>query len=77
MRVRPGDVLFRIADHSIIWALVDVAEAQLAAVAENQPVVVRVRSHPDKRFPGKVALVYPHLNPSTRTVRVRIELPRQ
>src|SRR6185295_18700314 len=29
----------------------------------------------DKRFPGKVALVYPHLTPSTRTVRVRVELP--
>jgi Cu(I)/Ag(I) efflux system membrane fusion protein len=75
MRVRSEDVLFRIADHSVVWALVDVPESQLAAVAENQPVEVRVRSHPDRRFPGKVALVYPHLNPSTRTVRVRIELP--
>ena len=75
MRVMPDNVLFRIADHSIIWALVDVPEAQLAAVVENQPVIVRVRSYPEKRFPGKVALVYPHLNPSTRTVTVRIELP--
>jgi Cu(I)/Ag(I) efflux system membrane fusion protein len=74
MRVMPGDVLFRIADHSVVWALVDVPEAQLAGVSENQPVVVRVRSYPEKRFPGRVALVYPHLNPSTRTVRVRIEL---
>ncbi len=74
MRVMPGDVLFRLADHSVVWALVDVAEAHLAAVAEGQPVIVRVRSHPDKKFAGKVALVYPHLNPATRTVRVRIEL---
>ena len=29
----------------------------------------------DRTFTGKVALVYPHLNPATRTVRVRIELP--
>jgi len=74
-RVMPGDVLFRLADHSVVWALVDVAERDLAAVAEGQPVVVRLRSYPDKTFPGKVALVYPHLNPATRTVRVRIELP--
>jgi membrane fusion protein, copper/silver efflux system len=74
-RVMPGDVLFRIADHSVIWAAVDVAERDLAAVAEGQPVTVRVRSYPDRTFPGKVALVYPHLNPATRTVRVRIELP--
>jgi Cu(I)/Ag(I) efflux system membrane fusion protein len=74
MRAMPGDVLFRIADHSVIWALVDVAERDLVAVHEGQPVTVRVRSYPDRTFPGTVALVYPHLNPATRTVRVRVEL---
>jgi membrane fusion protein, copper/silver efflux system len=74
MRAMPGDVLFRIADHAIIWALVDVAERDLAAVHEGQAVTVRVRSYPDRTFSGTVALVYPHLNPATRTVRVRIEL---
>jgi Cu(I)/Ag(I) efflux system membrane fusion protein len=74
MRAMPGDVLFRIADHSVIWATVDVAERDLAAVREGEPVVVRVRGYPDRSFPGTVALVYPHLNPATRTVRVRIEL---
>jgi Cu(I)/Ag(I) efflux system membrane fusion protein len=74
-RVRPGDVLFRLADHSVVWAMVDVAERDLANVAEGQSVKVRARSFPNRIFPGKVALVYPHLNPATRTVRVRIELP--
>jgi membrane fusion protein, copper/silver efflux system len=74
MRVMPGDVLFRIADHSVVWAMVDVAERDLAAVVEGQPVTVRVRSYPDKAFSGTVTLVFPHLNPATRTVRVRIEL---
>ena len=77
MRVMPGDVLFRIADHSVVWALVDVAEARLAAVVRDHPVVIRVRSYPDRSFRGKVALVYPHLNASTRTARVRIELPNR
>ena len=36
--------------------------------------MVRVRSYPDRTFPGTVALVYPHLDPATRTMRVRIEL---
>src|ERR1700737_2689529 len=42
MRVVPGDVLFRVADHSVVWAAVDVAERDLAAVGEGQPVTVRV-----------------------------------
>ncbi len=77
MRAMPGDVLFRIADHSVVWALVDVAERDLAAVREGQSVTVRVHSYPDRAFQGTVALVYPHLNPATRTVRVRIELPNR
>jgi membrane fusion protein, copper/silver efflux system len=77
MRVLPGEVLFRIADHSSVWAMLDVAERDIAAIAAGQPVTARARSYPDKTFTGKVALVYPHLNPSTRTVRVRIELPNR
>ena len=77
MRVSAGDQLFRIADHSLVWAVVDVAERDLALVGDGQPVTVRVRSYPNLTFPGKVALVYPHLNPATRSARVRIELPNE
>jgi Cu(I)/Ag(I) efflux system membrane fusion protein len=73
-RVMPGEVMFRLADESIVWALVDVAERDLAMVREGQRVTVRLRGYPDRTFPGTVALVYPYLNPATRTVRVRIEL---
>jgi membrane fusion protein, copper/silver efflux system len=75
MRVMPGDVMFRVADHSHVWATVDVAERDLAAVVTGQSVTVRARSYPDRTFTGTVSLVYPHLSPATRTVRVRIELP--
>lgn len=74
MRAMPGDTLFRVADHTVVWAQVDVAERDLALVREGQPVRVRVRSYPDRIFTGRVALVYPHLNAATRTVRLRIEL---
>jgi Cu(I)/Ag(I) efflux system membrane fusion protein len=77
MRVNPGDVLFRLADVSSVWALVDVSERDLAAVSEGQPVTVRVRSFPNRTFSGKIALIYPVLDPATRTVRVRVELPNQ
>lgn len=77
MRVMPGDVVFRIADHSSVWAIVDVPERDLAAVAPRQPATIRVRSFPGRTFEGKVALVYPQLNPATRSARVRIELPNK
>jgi len=74
MRANPGDVLFRIADTTVVWALVDVAERDLGDIAVGQPVSVRARSFPGRTFTGKIAIVYPQVNRETRTVRVRIEL---
>jgi Cu(I)/Ag(I) efflux system membrane fusion protein len=74
MRAMPGDVLFRVADHSVLWALADIPERDLAMIAIGQPVTVRPRGYPDRLFAGKVDLIYPHLNRETRTARIRVEL---
>jgi membrane fusion protein, copper/silver efflux system len=74
MRANPGDVLFRIADISVVWALVDVAERDLGNIAVGQPVEVRARSFPGRSFAGKISVIYPQVNRDTRTARVRIEL---
>ncbi len=74
MRANPGDVLFKIADTSVVWALVDVAERDLGSVVVGQPVTVRARGFAGRTFAGKIAVVYPQVNRDTRTVRIRIEL---
>ena len=71
---KAGDVLFRIADHSVVWVMADVAEGDLGALKPGQSVKVTTRAHPGRVFTGKVAVVYPHLMKETRTVRMRIEL---
>jgi membrane fusion protein, copper/silver efflux system len=72
---KAGDVLFRIADHSVVWVMADVAEGDIGALWPGQPVKVTTRAHPGRVFTGNVSVVYPHLMKETRTVRVRIELP--
>jgi Cu(I)/Ag(I) efflux system membrane fusion protein len=74
MRANPGDVLFRIADISVVWALVDVAERDLGSVAVGLPVTIRPRSFSGRTFSGKISVIYPQVNRDTRTARVRIEL---
>lgn len=74
MRAAPGDMLFRIVDHQVVWVLVDIAERDLERIAIGQTVDVRPRAFAHRAFSGKVALIYPHLNAQTRTARVRIEL---
>jgi membrane fusion protein, copper/silver efflux system len=75
MRAAPGDVLFRIVDHDVVWVIVDVAERDLSLISVGQNVTVRPRAYPDRPFTGKVTLIYPHLMAETRTARIRIELP--
>jgi Cu(I)/Ag(I) efflux system membrane fusion protein len=75
MRAAPGDVLFRISDHDVVWVLADVAERDLSLLEVGQKASVRLRAYPDRVFSGKVALIYPHLMAETRTARIRIELP--
>lgn len=74
MRVMPGDVVFRIADISSVWAMVDVPERDLGSIAKGQSVMVKVRSFPGRTFAGEVVLIYPQINAATRTARVRVEL---
>ena len=57
MRAQPGDVLFRVADTSVVWALIDVAERDLGLLAVGQPVTVRARSFPARDFSGKIASI--------------------
>ena len=74
MRVQPGGVLFRIADHSVMWALIDIAERDLGLIAKGQPATVRARGFPGREFAGKVEVIYPEIKKETRTARVRVEL---
>jgi Cu(I)/Ag(I) efflux system membrane fusion protein len=74
MRAQPGAVLFRIADHALVWAVIDAAERDLGALAVGQPATVRARGFPGREFTGKIDVVYPEINKETRTARLRIEL---
>ena len=75
MRVQPGGVMFRVADHSLVWALIDVAERDLGVISIGQPATVKAKAFPDRDFSGKVGVIYPQINKETRTARIRVELP--
>jgi Cu(I)/Ag(I) efflux system membrane fusion protein len=75
MRAGPGDVLFRIADHRVVWVVIDVAERDLSQISVGAKVNVRPRALQGQSFAGTVSLIYPHLNAQTRTARIRAEMP--
>lgn len=74
MRAQPGQILFRIADHTVVWAIIDVAERDLGSLAIGQRAIVRAKSFPAREFLGTINLLYPQITKETRTGRVRVEL---
>lgn len=75
MRFMPGEVLYQIADLSSVWVIADVFERDIGLLRVGQTAALRIDAYPDREFAGTVSYLYPTLNPQTRTVPVRIELP--
>ncbi|WP_374246070.1 efflux RND transporter periplasmic adaptor subunit [Zoogloea sp.] len=73
-RFMPGEALYRVADLSRVWVMAELFEQDIAAARVGAPVTVRVDAYPDKTFDGRVAYLYPSVNPDTRTAPVRVEL---
>lgn len=74
MTVTPGMTLFRVADLSTVWVLAEVPESQASAARPGQLVTATAAGLPGQTLTGKVDAILPDVNPSTRTLRVRVEL---
>jgi membrane fusion protein, copper/silver efflux system len=72
--VQPGMPLFDIADLSKVWVLADVYEYESGRVAVGQKARIELAGQRGQRVEGKLGFVYPALEPTTRTLRVRVEL---
>jgi RND family efflux transporter MFP subunit len=75
MRVAPGDTLYRLADLSVVWLEADVYEPDVAFVQAGGRATVTLDAWPGEVFGGRIAYIHPNVDPATRTVRVRLELP--
>lgn len=67
--------VFKIIDISSVWIDANVFEKDLERVRMGQPVKVSVPAFPGVTFSGKVILVNSVVDPETRTVKVRTEVP--
>ena len=73
-RVTAGMDLYRIADHSRVWLIADVAEADLGEIRPGTHATVTLRAYPAQPLESEVSFIYPELKAETRTARMRIEL---
>lgn len=72
--VKTGHKLYRVADLSSVWLMLDLFPDDASAVRFGQQVEAEIQSMPGEVFTGRVAFIDPTVNPKTRTVRVRVEI---
>jgi Cu(I)/Ag(I) efflux system membrane fusion protein len=72
--VDAGMRLYRIAALSKVWVDADVYESDLAHVRVGQRATITLDYLPGRAYEAKVAYVYPYLDATARTGRVRLEL---
>lgn len=73
--VETGSTLYRLADLSRVWLILDIFESDVGWVRFGQSVDVTLEGFPEQVMTGSVAFIEPVLNEQTRTVQVRVVLP--
>lgn len=71
----PSKSLYTVADLSSIWVLVDINEKDLAKIHRGQTASVTVGAFPDLKLKGRITYIADLVDPNTRTVKARIEVP--
>lgn len=54
--------------------MINVSEGYFTKVKKGSPVSVKVNAYGDEAFEGKVSLIYPTIDPATRTFPVEVQL---
>lgn len=73
--VQPADTAFEIADLSNLWIVADVPEQETGDLQAGRAVTAEIGAFAGERIQGKLSFVSALVNPETRTVLVRMNLP--
>ena len=72
-RVEPGMDLLTVTDLSQVWVIAQVFEAEARVAQPGRAARVTLPYESDVTINGRIAFVYPTLDPESRTLKVRLE----
>jgi Cu(I)/Ag(I) efflux system membrane fusion protein len=71
MRITPDIEMMSIVDLSSIWMIAEIFEGEATWVKVGESAEARLSAYPGKVWKGEVEYVYPQVDPTTRTLKVR------
>ncbi|MGR6035100.1 MAG: efflux RND transporter periplasmic adaptor subunit [Candidatus Nitrosoglobus sp.] len=73
--VQPSDNLYTIADLSHVWLVAEIPEKRAHLIQEGEEAEAEISALPGPPVKGKLIYVADVVDPNTRTVTVRMEIP--
>lgn len=73
--LKAGDLAYKIADISRVWVIAEVPQEYARSVKRGMSVMINPIG--GESLFGKVAYIFPEVDKETRTIKVRIDLPRK
>jgi len=67
--------LVTVADLDTVWIVGDVYEKDVAKVGRGKQVSVSLQAYPGQQWTGRISSISGTLDPTTRTLKVRVPLP--
>lgn len=75
--VRPGDVITTLDNISPIYVDFSVPEVYLPSLAQGQRIAGISTAYPDREFNGQIVSLASRVDPITRSIQVRAEIPNE
>jgi multidrug efflux pump subunit AcrA (membrane-fusion protein) len=72
-----GHVIATILQTDAVYAEVEISEKKIGKITIGQQAGVRADAYPEEAFEGKVHSISPTVEPTSRTVRVKVKVPNQ
>src|SRR5262249_44038798 len=72
-KVTPDSDLYTITDPSRVWIMADVFESDIAAIKVGDPAYVIFENAGAPSIAAKVSYIQPQVDPTTRTLKVRLD----
>ncbi len=73
--IDPSKTVFTVADLSTVWVRADFPEQQIGKLKLGLAVEVRVPAYPETVFQGVISYIGAMIDPATRTVTARFQIP--
>jgi RND family efflux transporter MFP subunit len=75
LTVQPETRLYSVADLSTVWIFAEVFQNDLGRIKVGDRASLTVDTYPGRNFEGRVNFIYPQVDMTTRTARVRMIFP--